>query len=115
MAACAPNTAFLICRYATKLWEYFYGDDAAERVRQTSIAITLATSGAAIWLFAMYRQLGTSYQGARPAPGGTLGWLLRQKQGRIDRSDCTRTANPRPLADPGPGGAGRGRTGDDGQ
>ena len=73
MAACAPNTAFLICRYATKLWEYFYGDDAAERVRQTSIAITLATSGAAIWLFAMYRQLGTSYQGARapqprPAP-----------------------------------------------
>ena len=54
-------------------------------------------------------------QGARPAPGGTLGWLLRQKQGRIDRSDCTRTANPRPLADPGPGGAGRGRTGDPGQ
>ena len=35
---------------------------------------------------------------------------LRQKQGRIDRSDCTRTANPRPLAVSGPGGAGRDRT-----
>ena len=46
---------------------------------------------------------------AAAGPGG-----LCQKQGRIDRSDCTRTANPRPLADPGPGGAGRGRTGDAG-
>ena len=40
---------------------------------------------------------------------------LRGKQGRIDRPDCTRTANPRPLAVPGPGGAGRGRTGGPGR
>ena len=40
--------------------------------------------------------------GLRPAPR-----RLCQKQGRIDRSDCTRTANPRPLAVSGPGGAGR--------
>ena len=36
------------------------------------------------------------------------------KQGRIDRPDVPRTANPRPLAVPCPGGAGRDRTGDPG-
>ena len=47
------------------------------------------------------------YPGERPARA------MSQEQGRIDPApDCTRTANPRPLAVPGPGGAGRGRDGD---
>ena len=42
--------------YATVLWEYFYGRNDAERIKQTSIAITSATSGSAIWVFALSRQ-----------------------------------------------------------
>lgn len=43
--------------YATVLWEYFFGRADAERIKQTSIAITSATSGSAIWVFAMSRQV----------------------------------------------------------
>ena len=41
-------------------------------------------------------------------------YTLCGKQGRIDRPDVPRTANPRPLAVPCPGGAGRDRTGEPG-
>ena len=36
--------------------EYFYGTADAERIRQTSLAITTATSGSAIWVFALSRE-----------------------------------------------------------
>ena len=42
--------------YSTTLWEYFYGTADAERIRQTSLAITTATSGSAIWVFALSRE-----------------------------------------------------------
>jgi len=53
--------------YATVLWEYFYGHADAERIKQTSIAITSATSGSAIWAFAYARQEAGSYRGAMNA------------------------------------------------
>ena len=53
--------------YATVLWEYFYGRADAERIKQTSIAITSATSGSAIWAFAYARQEAGSYRSAMNA------------------------------------------------
>jgi len=49
------------------LWEYFYGRNDAERIKQTSIAITSATSGSAIYVFALYRQERGSYREAMNA------------------------------------------------
>ncbi len=53
--------------YATVVWEYFFGRADAERIKQTSIAITSATSGSAVWVFAMSRQLMESYHPAMNA------------------------------------------------
>lgn len=47
--------------YATTLWAYLYGDADVIRIRQTSIAITLATSGSAIFIFALSRDAVGSY------------------------------------------------------
>ena len=42
--------------YATKLWEHFYGVADEHRIRYTSIAITTAASGLAVYLFALSRK-----------------------------------------------------------
>ena len=42
--------------YATKLWEHFYGVADEHRIRYTSIAITTAASGLAVYLFALSRE-----------------------------------------------------------
>ena len=41
--------------YSTTLWEYFFGAADAQRIKQTSLAITSATSGLAVWGFAHAR------------------------------------------------------------
>jgi hypothetical protein len=42
--------------YATKLWEHFYGVADEHRIRYTSICISTAASGLAIYLFALSRK-----------------------------------------------------------
>lgn len=50
--------------YATTLWEYLYGDADVHRIRQTSIAITTAFSGFAIFVFSLSREYLGSYKRA---------------------------------------------------
>lgn len=47
--------------YATTLWEYLYGETDVIRIRQASIAITSATSGSAIFVFALSHRVTGSY------------------------------------------------------
>jgi len=56
--------------YSTTLWEYFFGAADAQRIKQTSLAITSATSGLAVWGFAHARARaggGKHYGGALDA------------------------------------------------
>ena len=60
--------------YATKLWEHFYGVADEHRIRYTSICISTAASGLAIYLFALSRKEMCHYRAvmntcAAAAPG----------------------------------------------
>ena len=65
-AACFLGVGYgLTNAYASSaLWVYFYGDGDAQRIKQASIAITSATSGSAIWLFALSRDAAGTYNHA---------------------------------------------------
>jgi len=50
--------------YSSTLWEYFFGPSDAARIRQTSLAITSATSGSAVWVFGICRESSGHYRSA---------------------------------------------------
>ena len=61
--------------YTAVLWEYLYGGTDAHRVRQISTAISTASSGFAVWLFALSFHRNGTYHSAL-AGSGLLALLL---------------------------------------
>ena len=55
--------------YTAVLWEYLYGGTDAHRVRQISTAISTASSGFAVWLFALSFHRNGTYHSALVGSG----------------------------------------------
>ena len=75
--------------YSTRLWQHFYGDVDAHRIRYASIAITTSATGIAVWIFALSRQEMSSYlyvlNTSALMAGGLAGMISRTSVAPMER------------------------------